>query len=843
MLTKRLVFVLLVSAIALLAGPRGAGCEEPGKAASSDSATFWSRLPLRFETNQGQLDPGALFVARGPGYTLALTRQGAALRLVDLPRRGMAAEATPRELDVDLRLVGGNAAPQVTGEGPAAAPANYFVGRDPNHWRRGVPTYDSVRYSAVYPGVDLIFHGRHGRLEYDFVVAPGADPGQIELGVTGADRLTVDAGGNLVISSGDRSLVQPKPVLYQEGAGGRAEVAGGYQVAGDRVRFAVAAYDRSLPLVIDPVFTFASYFGGADLEELFGIAHDAQGNIWATGLTGSLNLPVAHAVEGTYGGLGDTFVIKLDKNGTMLFATYLGGRDFEQSWGMTLDNAGNAYIVGNTKSDDFPVVGGFQTSLRGERDAYVVKLDPSGSRILYSTYLGGGGLDWGYAVDVDAKGAIYVAGETSSSDFPVRSAAQATYKGGEDAFVTKIAPDGSGIVYSTFIGGGNHERAWGVKVDAQGRAYVVGATASPNFPTKNAFQKRYGGGMSDAFMTLISGDGRSFLYSTFAGGTSTDQGFAVAIDGKGNARYVGLAGNATFPVRQALQPFYGGGNGDGFVIGLTTTGGLQFSTFLGGGLADAAFSVSLDAKANIYVTGQTESPNFPLRSALQTSLGGLRDGFLTKLRPDGKAFLFSTFFGGDAIDEGTVIDVDPNGVIYLGGFSDGNLPLVHPQQAVYGGKRDGFVARIENGSTQAVAVSCAAAVRQLPSSAGDLLDVGLSVQVDGDGTAPEIALRVFGDDGASAYDVERPQAGGLQLRAERSSSESDRVYLIVATARDRAGNRGTATCSVVVPRSAEPRDVASAFARAAGAESFFELHQALPAGFAGLDRPDFQGRQ
>jgi hypothetical protein len=835
MSSTRLVRVLL-SILALLPASAAKGHPASGGGGSTFES-LWSRLPLRFEANEGQLDAGALFVSRGPGFNLSLTREGASLLFVEPARRGVETPETarPRARSIDLRLIGGNATSQVVGESPTA-PANYFVGRDPSRWHRGVKAYRSVRYAAVYPGIDLVFHGRQGRLEYDFVVAPGADPARIELGVGGADGVAVNEEGALVVSAGGHSLVQPRPVLFQEDSAGRREIEGEYRIQGDRVQIAVGAYDRTLPLVIDPVFDYASYYGGSEIEELFGIDHDAQGNIWATGLTGSPNLPLAGALEAGYGGAGDIFVTKFDKNGQLLFSTYIGGRNFEQSWGMALDKAGNAYIVGNTKSTDFPVVGGIQSSLQGDRDAVLLKLDPTGSQLLFSTYLGGNGIDWGYAVDVDSKGAIYVAGETASTSFPVRSAKQATYGGGEDAFVTKLTSDGSSIVYSTYLGGGNHERAWGIKVDSSGRAYIAGTTASPNFPTVAAFQKRYGGGMSDGFMAQLSADGRKLLYSSFAGGTSTDQTFAVAVDGKGNARYVGVAGNKTFPVRQALQPNFGGGNGDGFVIGLTKTGGLQFSTLLGGSLADAAFSVGLDSKANIYVTGQTESPNFPLRSAVQTTLGGLRDGFLVKLRSDGRAFAYSTYFGGDAIDEGTVIDVDPSGRVYLGGFSDGNLPLVHAQQDHFGGTRDGFVARIQVDS-QALAVSCAATARVLPGASDALVDIGLTTEVEG-GVAPRVELRVFSDDGANVSDLEHPEPERLLLRAERSSAGSGRVYLIVASARDGDGKRGAGTCSVVVPGDEEAGSRDDVLSRAAAAENFFEVHRSLPVGFSRLDRPE-----
>jgi Beta-propeller repeat len=841
MFRNRLVSVL-APALALCLCPTIAGSEELGKAGGAAAGkpaveSSWSRLPLRFEANQGQFEDHVLFVSRGPGFNLSLTREGASLLFAPPRSGGPGAAAAPRSLAVDLRLAGGSSAAPVTGESPVAAQAHYLTGRDQSRWRPNVPMYQSVRYDAVYPGIDLVFHGRNGRLEYDFIVAPGADPGQIGLDVRGADRLSVDAEGALVMSAGGLSLVQPRPVIYQEGPLGRTEVAGGYTIRENRVAFTLAAYDRSRPLVIDPVFTFASYLGGTDVEEVLGVARDAAGNVWFAGVTASPNIPVASALDGTYGGAGDSFVGKFDKQGDLLSLTYLGGSAFEQAWGLTLDRAGNVYVVGDTKSPDFPIVGGVQAQLSGDRDAYLVKLDPTGTRILYSTYLGGNQTDFGYAVDVDARGAIYLAGETESANFPIKNGAQPTYKGGVDGFVTKLAANGSAILYSTFIGGANLDRVWGIRVDAKNRAYLSGQTASPNFPRVKAFQNTYGGGRSDAFMAALSATGRGFLYSTFIGGAATDQGFGVAVDAAGNARSTGSAGNATFPIRRALQPTFGGGSSDAFIVGLSTNGSLQYSTFIGGGLADAAYAIDMDGRLDVYITGQTQSSNFPVRNALQGTAGGLRDGFLTKVRADGSAYVYSTYFGGANVDEGAGIDVDTNGVVYLAGWSDGGFPLVQPAQGNYAGGRDGLIASM--GDTAAISLSCAAAARQLPPGNGGLIDIGLTARVE-NGGGP-IDLQVFGDDGATWRDVESPETGRFLLRAESSSAGRDRVYLIVASAADKAGNRGAATCSVVVPRSESAEDVASAFARAAAVENHFERQRALPAGFSRLDRTGTEG--
>jgi hypothetical protein len=831
---KRLIPVSLGVLAALAAAAAGA--------LPAPSGIELDRLPLRFEANQGQLGGDILFVARGPGFSVALTRQGAVLTLSGLARRTAqdpAPDGPAKARTVEIGLVGADPQARVRGEAPSPAHANYFLGSDPSRWRSGVPIYGEVRYAAVYPGIDLVFHGRNGRLEYDFVVAPGADPQAIELRVRGADRVGLDADGALAMSLAGRALLQPRPVIYQETAFGRTPVAGGYAVIGgsggdgERVRFVLADYDRARPLVIDPTFAFVSYFGGEQIEEAFGVGHDSAGNVWVSGLTASPDLPLAAPLDGAYGGAGDAFLTKFSPKGEMLVATYLGGSSFDQSWALTVDKANNLYVVGDTKSTDFPVVGGLQKSLHGERDAWIAKLDPTGSHILFSTFLGGSGIEFAYAIDLDAKGAMFVSGETESPDFPTgAAAAQPAYGGGTDGFVVKLNADATALLYSTYLGGANFERAWGVRIDAKGRAYVGGQTASPNFPVVKAFQDRYSGGTSDAFMTALSADGAHFLYSTLCGGTSTDQTFGVAVDAQGNARYTGHAGNATFPVKKAIQSHFGGGDSDAFIVALSPTGALQYSTFVGGSLADAAFGIALDGRGNVYITGQTESPDYPVRHAEQPHLGGLRDGFLTKLRSDGKVYVFSTFFGGPTIDEGVAVDVDARGQAFIAGFSDGGFPLVDAAQRDYGGLRDTIIARMTDKS--APAVSCTAARKRLPRPTRQLVDVGLRLQVEDDMDAqPEVAFEVFAD-GGSGRDVQALADGRLALRAAPGAFGADRIYLIAVSATDAMGNRGTAACSVVVPSSTSPADVSRALRRGAAAEEHYRRTGEPPSGFAPL---------
>ena len=630
----------------------------------------FGKLPLRFEANPGQTDEQVKFLARGTGHTLFLTPTEAVMvftkREQTAKSRLQGARLRPEEAVhvtrtvLRMTFVGANPEPRVVGAEELPDKANYFIGNDPAKWRTNVPTYARVQYTDVYPGIDLIYYGSQRRLEYDFVVRPGADPRTIALGFQGADKLEVDPQGDLVLHTGAGEIRQRKPVIYQEIGGVRREIAGGYVLKGEsRVGFHVAVYDTSRPLVIDPALVYSTYLGGSADDAGVGIAVDAAGNAYVTGSTASANFPTtAGAFQTTLGGGGvgfDAFVTKLNSTGSaLLYSTYLGGSNNDDSGvGIAVDGAGNAYVTGSAFSTDFPTTpGAFQSSFGGVRDAFVTKLNPTGSTLVYSTYLGGTGDDGGVSIAVDTAGSAYVSG-FAQAGFPTTTAAfQPGFGGGPyDAFVTKLGSTGSALVYSTYLGGsGDDEVFGGLAVDASGNAYVTGFTTSANFPTTpGAFQTTFGGagplGFGDAFVTKLNSTGSMPVFSTYLGGSGDDFGAGIAVDGNGNAYIAGSTASTNFPTTPgAFQTTFGGsgplGLGDAFVTKLNPTGSaLIYSTYLGGSGDDFASRIAVDVLPNpsAYVTGNTASTNFPTTAgAFQTTLGGVGpfgagDAFVAKI--------------------------------------------------------------------------------------------------------------------------------------------------------------------------------------------------------------------
>src|SRR5438876_73683 len=564
----------------------------------------YGKLPLHFEANRGQTHEDVCFLARGPGYSLFLTPTGTALTLTkqESSAHKPAAHGKPeprgRATGTVLRMTfaGANPDPRVTGLEELPGKANYFIGNDPANWRTSVPTYAKVRYADLYPRIDLLYYGNQRQLEYDLVVRPGADPTRIVLDIQGADRLQVDAQGALVLQTTVGPIRQRKPVIYQELDGVRKDIPGGYVLKGEhQVGFKVAAYDASQALVIDPVLSYSTYLGGS-------------------------------------------------------------GEDRDPA--IAVDAAGNAYVTGHTESRNFPTTtGAFQTGFgggamsSGQGDAFVTKLNPAGSALVYSTYLGGSGPDDGKGIAVDAAGnavrasghtagagvAVDAAGDacmtgyTSSTTSPTTAGAfQPSYggaSGSSNAFVTKLNPTGSALVYSTYLGGsgGGGDYGQGIAVDVAGNAYVTGITSSSDFPTTaGAFQTTFGGGLYDIFVTKLEPTGSALVYSTYLGGSALDKGYGIAVDTSGNSYVTGLTYSTDFPTTPgAIQTTYSEGGlysgGDAFVTKLNAAGSaLVYSTYLGGRGTDMGRAIALQYP-NVYVTGHTESYDFPTTTgAFQT---------------------------------------------------------------------------------------------------------------------------------------------------------------------------------------------------------------------------------
>jgi hypothetical protein len=674
-----------------------------GAVSDARASESYGRLPLHFEANQGQTHKDVRYLARGLGYSFYLTEGEAVLVLArqnpetepdgNERRDQRRAHERSKAQTVVLRMaiVDSNPKPLMRGLEALPGKANYFIGRNSAKWRANVPTYAKVHYRNVYPGIDLVYYGNQRQLEYDFVVAPGANPEKIVLGFKGAERLEIDAQGELLLHTAGGELRQHKPVIYQEIDGVRREIDGGYVLTGaDRVSFKLAAYDRSQPLVIDPVFlSYSTYLGG---EAGVAIAVDGHGSAYVTGYAaGSTDFPTSSgAFQGTFSGGGrDAFVAKLNPTGSALvYSTYLGGSSSDEGRGIAVDASGNAYVTGGTYSTDFPTTAGaFQTTCAGGfpvspcGDAFVTKLNPNGSGLIYSTYLGGGSFDYGYGIAVDKSESAYVTGSIRSADFPTtQNAFQTSFGGGPpdpyygpptDVFVTKLNRAGSGLIYSTYLGGDAEDRGVGIAVDTSGNAYVAGHTNSTNFPTTaGAFQPVFAGGPWDAFVTKLDSTGSTLIYSTYLGSMGFDQAFAIAVDDRGHAYTTGRTASPYFPTVNAFQGFSGGGF-DAFVTKLDPTGcALVYSTYLGGSSGEEADGIAVDLQGNAYVTGVTDSTNFPTTSGAFQAVhagGNSQEAFVTKLDPVGSALVYSSYLGGSGYEVAYAIAVDPGGNAYVTG--------------------------------------------------------------------------------------------------------------------------------------------------------------------------------
>jgi len=651
------------------------------------------RLPLAFEPNRGQADPQAQFLSRAGASGLFLA---SGELVVSLP-----------ETAVRMKLVGAASSPKARPEQPLPGRSHYFLGSDPTRWRTDVPHYGRVRYQAVYPGVDLVYYGSQGQLEYDFVVAPGADPSRIRLRFDGAHP-ALSAGGDLVLENPGGEVRLRQPVAYQQTGGARREVAAGFRLDDEgQVSFVLGDYDPGQPLVIDPVLSYSSYLGASGGSAGEAIAVDDAGNIYVTGATGSNNFPTASAMQSIFQGSNDVFLTKLSPDGAqIIFSTFLGSRGHDIAFGMALDAAGNIYLTGSTSSPDFPTLNAAQKVYAGGitgtgGDVFVTKLNPAGSAILYSTFLGGTDDEIARSIAVDSAGSAYITGYTVSQDFPLVNALQAEYGGGtRDAFVFKLNPAGNAVVYSTYLGAALIEEGNGIAVDAQGQAHVTGFSTSPEFfPTHYNLQTTYAGGVRDAFVSKLNASGTAFIYSTYLGGTSFDEGNAVAIDSQGNAVWVGATQSTNFFRRvNAIQATHGGGTRDFFILKMDPEGDeVIFSTYFGGSLVDEIPRVKLDSHDNIYLMGSTNSTNFPTAAPFQaTNRGGTRDLVIVKLTPTGFP-IFSTYLGGTLADLGRGLAVDSTGNAWVTGNTlSTNFPVVQALQRTYtgGGPAVAFVSKI-----------------------------------------------------------------------------------------------------------------------------------------------------
>ncbi|PYQ47853.1 MAG: hypothetical protein DMF78_22675, partial [Acidobacteria bacterium] len=719
--------------------------------------------------------------------------------------------------------------------------SNYLIGRDPAKWRTGIPNFEKVAYRDVYPGIDLVYYGRQRQLESDLVVRPGADPARIRLAFDGAESVKPTANGDLIVHLRGGDLRLEKPTVYQGAEGARHEIASRYVVdRRGRVGVRLAPYDRTRPLVIDPVLSFSTFLGGSlGNSTANGIAVDPDGNVYVTGQTDSMDFPTyphdrfcdivprfGRLYCDTNAGKTDVFVTKLvpvQSHFAYAYSTYIGGSEDDFGNAIAVDAGGNAYVTGQTfsttdqASDDFPTtLDAFQrTPLGGScttgppnpqarpcPDAFVLKVDPDGSRLVYSTFLGGEdtgplgpGLDSGSGIALDAAGEAYVTGQTRSDTFPhTPNAFRTALAPGDcgppsapcpDAFVTKLDATGSDVIFSTFLGGSREDQANAIAVDVDGWAYVTGQTRSPDFPVcevffgipidrrcPHTFQTRLGG-RSDAFVTKLGPDGR-LGYSTYLGGDGADDGgngiavrsvttivhgFPVTTT---NAYVTGFTASADFPVANAFQAVYGGYE-DAFVAELDPHGdGLVYSTFLGGSNGfgnpptEAGNAIAVDAAGNAYVTGYTRATTnasapdglpFPTVRPLQASCAACLDGgtgaFLAKLDPGG-ALRYSTYLGGSGLNDNIsrAIALDGSGGVWVAGSTEStDFPVVDPLHGgPSGGTSDAFVSRIVDSSGGVADLAVGQTASPEPAVEGADLTYAAIVVNNGPDAAANVAL-------------------------------------------------------------------------------------------------------
>jgi len=693
---------LLIVALALPRGGERAAVapQAPAQAAAAPAQALW------FEPEAGQGDAAHDgFIARAGRYAARLTPAGAQILLRRAAGPGEAGAPAPAR--VGLRLVAANPDAAGAGAGPIRGWSHYYLGNDPAAWRTHVPNYARVEYAAVYPGVDVAWHGDPGGLEFDFIVAPGADPGRIRLAFDGVEgmRLTPEGGLRLATAAGDLTL--RRPLAYQERAGRRDIVEAAFDPSGadGAVRLRLGAYDPSRRLIVDPVISYADYLGGSDEDAGLAIAVDAGGNRYVAGSTDSDSFAGAAKDNPSTG--TDAFVAKLAPDGTRAYVTFIGGFDTEVANVIQVDGSGLAHVAGDTDSAQLPATAGaLQTVYAGGQDAFVARLAADGT-LNYLTYLGGSGQDSARALALGAFGDMYVGGSTLSSDFPTQGAFQSALAGEGDGFVSRIEASGTLLEYSTYLGGGGGDNVWALALDDVGAIYVGGSTSSEDFPTAGVsgpYQGSYQGGGSDGFVAKLVDDGSGLVYSTYLGGSNLDRVLALAVgsaDGSDGYAYVtGItASDFDFPVSDGT-PVYGGGPFDAFLTRFALNGSVaDYSTFLGGNGDDQGLAIALPGENQAVIAGATQSDNLALTQPFQVQRLGTRDGFVLQVQLGAGVItqIFSTYLGGTGDDRLTGIAVDASsGEFHVAGSgTSGDLPTVRASQGENAGGTDAYVMRID----------------------------------------------------------------------------------------------------------------------------------------------------
>jgi len=757
----------------------------------------YGTMPLCFIPNEGQVGGPAIFYVQGTDKTIYFAADGLTFVLSGPPG------STAARWVVKMDFVGANPNATPVSLEKSGAIFSFFKGK-PENWRPGISGSSKIVYRELWPGIDLAYYGTVGRMKYEFIVHPGADPARINLAYRGASSVTLMEEGRLAITTPAGSFEDDVPVAWQEVEGVRAAVPATYLMgAVDRgprdvtqaFGFKVGPYDKSRTLVLDPaVLVYCGYIGGSVWDEGKAIAVDTWGNAYVTGDTGSneSDFPVTVGPDLTYNGDPvDVFVAKVNAAGTgLLYCSYLGGSDFDEPGGIAVDGSGNAYVAGYTTSPDFPVTAGSALTYAGDRDAFVAKIDAAGSALVYSGRIGGRGEDNATAVAVDGSGNAFLTGETFSDDLPAIVGPDLTYNGMQDAYVAKVNAAGTALDYCGYIGGPENQEGRGIAVDSAGNAYVTGNTG-PDFPVMVGPGLTWSGGY-DAFVAKVKADGTELVYSGYIGGEFEEFGHGIAVDGTGHAYVTGFTDSPqdSFPATVGPDLSRNEGAADAFVAKVSADGtSLVYCGFIGGGPNaydpyrpgnDYGNGIAVDGAGNVYVVGQTDSSEetFPVANGPGLAWNGLNDIFIAKVNATGTGLVYCGYIGGAEEDEGRGIAVDSAGNAYITGWAasaEDTFPVLSGPDLTYNSAWDAFVAKVSAFDVPAPLLSS--------------LDPSSAI-----GGGPVLTLSVHGDDFESGAVLQwngdgRPTTfiGGQDLRAEISAMDLETRRPVWITVRNPNG--------------------------------------------------------
>lgn len=682
-----------------------------------------SKLPIYFIENRGQLDARVAYYVQGAETSVYFTSLG--LTFTSTGRRGVSppvvlpaslrpANAAAQRWAVNLEFVGSD--PKVTprGRSRGSAIVSYFKGPRET-WKTGLATYSSIVYANLWPGIDLQYSGAMDHLKYEYIVQPGTSVDRIRLRYRGATYVGINAAGQIEVRTPLGIFRDDRPYAYQEIEGRQVRVEASYEGTGDVFGFRIGAYDRNRPLIIDPaVLVYAGFLGGSGNDVATSVAVDESGNAYVTGFTPSTEpgFPVTAGPDLTYnGGDEDAFVAKVNAEGTgLIYAGYIGGSGKDEGYGIAVDRTGNAYVTGAAGSDEhtFPVAGGPGLTYGGEDDAFIAKVNADGTGLIYAGYIGGSNFDYGSSVAVDNTGSAYVTGYTGSNEFsfPVTAGPDLTFNGGDqDAFVAKVNPDGTALVYAGYIGGsGAFDRGQGIAVDRSGNAYVAGRTNSTHetFPVTVGPDLTFNG-LIDAFVAKVNSEGTALLYAGYIGGAGNDQGLGITIDRSDNAYVTGFTNSTTaqgFPAAMGPDTTHNGGN-DAFVAKVNPDGtALLYAGYVGGSGNDQGHGIAVDCAERVLVTGFTSSTEatFPVVDGPDLTHNGGNDAFVARVNVEGTALIYAGYLGGTGDDQGRGIAVDNSGNAYVAGRTDSteaSFPAIEgPDLTHNGSATDAFVAKI-----------------------------------------------------------------------------------------------------------------------------------------------------